>query len=285
MKLRCPEDSCQSQSFTKDGHYFRKSDSKYIQRYKCKLCKRRTSTAILSTCFRQNKRRVNSMIEALLCSKVSQRRIAKILKIDKKTVHRKVIFLGIQAKKYNHLYRDKLVKIKELQFDDLITKERTKLLPLTITGVVDTRTRMILALEAGKIPAFGHLAKSSRKKYGPRKSEQKKTLKAAFEKVKGLVDKDALIKSDEHKLYPEFVKKYFPNSNYQRYPSIKGCVAGQGELKKSAKDPLYCINHSFAMMRDNMNRLVRRSWCVTQNLEMLQHHLEIYIKYHNTQLI
>jgi IS1 family transposase len=39
------------------------------------------------------------------------------------------------------------------------------------------------------------------------------------------------------------------------------------------------------MMRDDINRLVRRSWCVTQSVEMLQHHLEIYKKFHNTKLV
>ena len=227
------------------------------------------------------------MIEALLCSKVSQRRIAKILNIDKKTVHRKIIFLGIRAEEFNRSFREKFneSKIKKLQFDDLITKEKTKLLPLTVTGIVEPESRRILALEAGAIPAFGHLSKLSKKKYGWRKSEHKDSLKRAFEKIKSIVHDEAEIRSDEHKLYPDFIRSYFPISNYKRYSSIKSCIAGQGELKKSNRDPLYSINHTFAMMRDNINRLVRKSWCVTQDIQMLQHHLEIYIKFHNTKLV
>lgn len=288
MKLTCPENSCQNQThFQKDGHYFRKSDSKYIQRYRCKVCGKKTSTAQLSSCYGQKKRTVNHMIEALLCSKVSQRRIAKILKVDKKTVHRKVIFLGKQAAKFNQKFRDSLVKnkIEHIQIDDMITKEITKLKPVTISAAVDADTRKILALEAAPIPAFGHLAKISVQKYGRRKSEHKDALKKLFDKLYPIVEVDALIRSDKHKFYPEFVQRYFPKAQHQSFESIKGCVAGQGELKKTARDPLYYINHTFGMMRDNINRFVRRSWCVTQDLEMLQHHLEIYIKFHNTQLV
>ena len=288
MKLTCPENSCQNQTlFQKDGHYFRKSDSKFIQRYRCKVCGKKTSTAQLSPCYGQKKRTVNHLVEALLCSKVSQRRIAKILKVDKKTVHRKVIFLGIQAAKFNQKFRDSLTqkKIEHIQIDDMITKEVTKLKPVTITSAVDAGTRKILALQAAPIPAFGHIAKIAVKKYGRRKSEHKEALQKLFEKLHPIVEADALIRSDKHSFYPEFVQRYFPRAEHQRFDSIKGCIAGQGELKKTSKDPLYSINHTFAMMRDNVNRFVRRSWCVTQSLEMLQHHLEIYIKYHNTQLV
>ncbi len=288
MKLICPEISCQNQSsFLKDGHYFRKSDSKYIQRYRCKLCGKKTSTSQLSPCYGQNKRSINHLVEALVCSKVSQRRIAKILNVDKKTIHRKIIFLGIQAEKFNQKFRERLAsnKVKSIQFDDLITKEQTKLKPVTISAAVDARTRKILALESAPIPAFGHLAHLSVKKYGRRKSLHKQSLKRLFQKLAPITDVQAEIRSDEHKFYPEFVKNYIPSADYQQFKSLKGCVAGQGELKKSANDPLYHINHTFAMMRDNINRLVRRSWCVTQDLEMLQYHLEIYIKYHNTKLV
>ena len=287
MKLTCPEDSCQNQTFYKDGHYFRKSDSKYIQRYRCKLCGRRTSSARTSPCFGQNKRTVNHLIEALFCSKVSNRRIAKILNIDKKTVHRKLIFLGLRARIFNqkflkNYYQD---RAQSIQIDDLITKEKTKLKPLSISGAVDPQTRYILSLKVSQIPAFGHLAHLSRQKYGKRRSHHKIALEKMFEDIYQLVHQEAKILSDEHKYYPEFVKRFFPKAEHLQFKSIKSSVAGQGELKKSRRDPLFAINHSFAMLRDNINRLVRRSWCVTQSQEMLQLHLDIYIKFHNSKLV
>lgn len=288
MKIKCKEISCQNQTtLQKDGHYFRKSDSKYIQRYRCKFCGTKTSSAQLSPAFGHKKRLLNHMVESLICSKVSQRRIAKILKVDKKTVHRKVIFLGLQARKYNENFRKGLSynKLDSLEIDDLITKEKTKLKPVTISAAVDPKTRKILVLEVAPIAAFGHLSKISIKKYGRRKSEHKDSLKRVFDKITPIVKRTALIKTDEHKFYPDFVKNYFPESTHLMFKSKKSTIAGQGELKKSGKDPIFYINHTFAMMRDNINRLVRRSWCVTQDLDMLQHHLEIYMKYHNKELV
>jgi hypothetical protein len=287
MRLKCSEDSCfNTKYFQKDGFYFRKSDSKKIQRYRCKVCGKRTSNAQLSAAYGQKKRTINHLVESLICSKVSYRRAAKILKVDKKTIHRKVIFLGLKAKKYNEKFLKTFYnrKATHIQFDDLITKEKTKLKPLTISATVDVNSGLLLSLVASQIPSFGHLAKVSRKKYGQRKSFHKVGLKTMFDEIQPYVDEYAEIRSDEHGLYPGFVSQYFPKALYKRFPSIKGCVAGQGELKRSARDPLFGINHKFAMMRDDINRLVRRSWCVTQSVEMLQHHLEIYKKFHNTNL-
>ncbi|MDA8792574.1 hypothetical protein N9N67_04975 [Bacteriovoracaceae bacterium] len=288
MKITCPRSSCQNQVyFQKDGHFFRKSDSKYIQRYRCRLCGKRTSTAQLSACYGQKKRTLNKMVESLLCSKVSQRRIAKILNIDKKTVHRKVIFLGIIASGKNQKFRDSLTsnKVHSIQIDDMITKERTKLKPVTISSAVDPKTRKILALEAAAIPAFGHLSKISIEKYGKRRSQQNKSLTNLFEKLLPITSETAIIRSDEHKYYPIYIKKYLPRSKHQQFKSLKAKTAGQGELKKSASDPLYSINHTFGMMRDNLGTLVRQSWCVPQKIEMIQHRLEIYINFHNSNLV
>ena len=287
MKLSCPENSCQNlNSLRKDGHYFRKSDSKFIQRYRCNQCGRKTSTAVLSACYGQNKRTINHMVEKLYVSKVSMRRIALILGVDKKTIARKVIFLGIEAKKYNQKFLASLKNsVQHLQFDDLITKEKTKLKPLSISGAVCANSRKILSLKVSTIPSFGLLAEKSRQKYGYRISTHKKNLDELFDEISNTVQPNAIIRSDEHKLYPEVVKKYFPNHVYQRFKGGRACVVGQGELKKLSCDPLFAINHTFAMLRDNISRLVRRSWCVTQSAEMLQHHLEIYMKYHNTKLV
>ena len=52
----------------------------------------------------------------------------------------------------------------------------------------------------------------------------------------------------------------------------KAAITGQGELKKKQRDPLFSINHTLAMLRANINRLVRRTWCTTK----------IYMDVHNT---
>jgi len=172
-----------------------------------------------------------------------------------------------------------------MQFDDLITIEHTKLKPAAISTAVDAVRGFILGAEVSQIPAFGHLAKPSVAKYGYRESTQKDALDRLFKSIAPVICNDSEIRSDEHKLYPQFVNKYLPGRVYKRFKSIRGCVTGQGELKKQCFDPIFVINHTLAMMRANISRLIRRTWNTTKSLMMLKNHVDIYIHYHNIQVL
>lgn len=227
------------------------------------------------------------MILHLLSSGVSMRRTAKILKLHRTTIQRKMIFLAIKAEQNHQSFLENLrhAPIAHLQFDDLITIEHTKLKPLSVSMAIDAKTRKFLDVQVSQIPAFGHLAEKSVKKYGRRKGRHKEGLRALFKNIQDVVAKNALIESDEHKFYPSFVKEFFPASTHHRYRGGRGCVAGQGELKRLNYDPLFTLNHNFAMLRANINRLIRRTWCTTKDPAMLKRHLMIYINYHNTFLL
>lgn len=215
------------------------------------------------------------------------RRCALLLNFNRKTVERKFEYLAkvSEQKQQRMLEKVKAEPVTHLQFDDLITSEHTKLKPLSVSIAVCAHTRVILGAEVSQIPAFGHLAEISRKKYGRRKSEHKKGLTRLFESIKPLVSPTSLIRSDEHNFYPEFVARYFPQAKHQRFKGARGSVVGQGELKKLARDPLFMLNHTCAMFRANINRLIRKTWCTTKKAQNLQKHINIYMCFHNETLI
>jgi len=286
MKNHCPNFDCKSLNIIKDGSFKRSSDCRVIQRFRCKSCGCRFSNATFAYEKNQNKRQLNHMIFKLLGSGVSMRRIAKILLVDKKTVQRKVDFLAFKARiKQQKILENIKEQVEHIQFDDLVTSEHTKLKPVSVSIAVDTKSRLILGAFASQIPAFGHLATLSRQKYGQRKSHHKEGLEILFSQIAPTFKEGIRIDSDEHKFYPEFVNRYAKSAQYCRYKGGRGCVAGQGELKKLAKDPLFFINHTCAMLRDNLKRLARKTWCTTKKIEMLQKHLDIYLWYHNYEIL
>ena len=287
MIYNCPNNSCDSSTINgliiKDGTFKRKSDSRYIQRYKCKSCNKRFSRATFSLEYRQKKRRVNYMLYKLVCSGNSMRRSAKILGINYKTVLKKVEYLGEKSRKRHKSFLQRLEKskVENMQFDDLITLEHTKMKPLSVSLAVDKKRRFILGAEVSRIPAFGHLAKRSVKKYGRRENNHRAGLNELFKKIENTISNDALIESDEHKTYPPLVSRYFHTCTHKRYKGGRSCVAGQGELKRKRFDPLFTLNHTCAMMRDSINRLIRKSWCTTKKASMLQNHIDIFISFYN----
>ncbi len=283
MNHGCPN-KCTSQVI-KYGKYFRQSDSRLIQRFKCSECNKIFSSATFSECYYQKKRRINETLFKLICSGVSQRRAALILNVHPVTIARRMKFLSQRAIKKNKDFLEKLRDVEHIQFDDLITSHHTKLRPLSVTVAVDAKTRKILDMRLSQIPAFGHLSKISKRKYGYRQSYHKQALARLFQTLKPVVNPYALIESDEHKLYPYFVNRFFPQAIHKRYKSEVGCVAGQGELKKTRRDPLFKINHTLAMLRANINRLFRRTWCTSKDPGKLLMHLQIYQMFHNEYLV
>lgn len=268
------------------GRYLRLCDHKYIQRYFCKICRRSFSTESKSVFKYQKKRHLNDIVFSLLASGASQRRIAKLIQVNQKTVVRKFIFLG-QVSLNDIKLRKHLParKIESFIFDDMETFEHTKLKPLSISMAVEDKTRLILDFKVSSMKAKGHLSHRSRKKYGHRKDERKQNLKDLLQSLLPLTSPGCSIKSDMNPHYLLPVKKIFSQSVHQVFKGKRGCIVGQGELKATGFDPLFSFNHTAAMLRANINRLFRRTWNTTKKQERLSYHIAIYIFYHNLRLI
>lgn len=287
MKRTCPNPHCASPLFTIcDGKYRRKEDSKYIQRFRCKSCGLRFSAASYFENYRQKKRRINPLLLRLLASGNSMRRSAILLGVNRRTVERRLPFLAKQCRRLNQLELQKLKgRIHNIQIDDLITKENSKLKPLSVSIAVDENRRRVLAVEVSSIPAFGHLAKLAVKKYGKRKSEHFEGLTRLFQTIAPIVAREVLVKSDDHQLYPGFITAYLPGAKHLTFTSERACIAGQGELKKVKFDPLFIVNHTCALFRANVNRLIRKTWCTTKDPDRLKDHLDIFTYFYNEHLL
>src|ERR1700722_574510 len=125
------------------GSYYRTSDSKSIKRYRCLRCRRTYSKASNDVCFRQKKRQINNRLRELLASGVSQRRAARLIRINRHTVARRLKFFGSIFRE-QLLIENAFLRVHHLQFDDLETFEHTKCKPLSITLALDGETRRIL---------------------------------------------------------------------------------------------------------------------------------------------
>ena len=291
MSQACP--SCSSHKTSSDsrtvvvraGVFFRKSDQTLQQRFLCKSCKKTFSTATSQICYRQKKRQLNPLIFQLFSSGISQRRLAFYLRTNRKTIVRKFVFQGLHARDSLLITNNQRNLCESLEFDDLETFEHSKLKPLSVVMAVETKTRRILGFRVAQMPAKGLLAARSRKKYGYRKDERRKMRRELFEEIKPWVHPRAVIKSDDNPHYKKDVKEFFPQSTHLAYPGIRGCVTGQGELKATSHDPLFTLNHTFAMFRANINRLFRRTWNTTKKPERLSHHIALFVLYHNQVLI
>jgi hypothetical protein len=230
---------------------------------------------------------VNLTLYRLYGSGLSQRRLALVLKLNRKTVTRKIRFLAqVERKKQEAFlevhYKDR--PLTQIQFDDLETSEHTKCKPLSVTLAVDPETRKILKFQVSSMAARGPLAAIARRKYGYRPDERPQAWSRLMKELQPYVTPDCHWTSDENPFYAFHLKRHHPGASHTRVPGGRGAITGQGELKKLRFDPLFSLNHTCAMLRANMNRLFRRTWCTTKTKQGLIDHLSLYVSFHNRVL-
>lgn len=285
MCPECPNCRADSANVVRNGHFFRRSDSRKIQQYRCKSCSQYFSNATFSDCYRQRKRRINEPLRDLWCKRVSLRDAARHFKVSRTTIARRLIFLAAQSRKRNAVLLQQIQTefgaFDRVQFDDLITAEHTKCKPISATVVVQEDTRFILGHCVAQIPAFGLLAAISKEKYGYRKDHSRRERQSLFRQLTHLLPPYTQFRTDEHNHYPIVIRRHFPQAVHATHKGSKGSVSAQGELKKIGRDPLFSINHTLAMFRDKMSRLSRRSWNLSKLIDRLDDHLAIYIESHN----
>ena len=213
----------------------------------------------------------------------TQRRSAKLLNCSKNTIALKLIWLS------KHQTNPKILSAGEhWQFDEMETIEHTKLKPLTIPICVNENYE-ILGIHVGKIKAKGHLSLISQKKYGIREDEREKVITEIFNNLATNIHSlPKTITTDSHPLYSKLIQKYFP---YTQHIQVNA-----GELVKKKKemmylaerkkvfDPLFIVNQRIAMLRSDVRRLTRRSWCTTKKIENLGFILKMYQNYNNQNL-
>ena len=284
----CPHCQNPRARLRKKGFYIKRSTRQNrIQRFRCLSCLRSFSDQTRRLSYRQKKPHIDQPIYRMLNSGISQRRTAFLLGVRRQTVANKLMRLGAAAASDQATWRaqQELPDGQVAVFDEMETFEHSKCKPLAIAVAVQEKTRFIVAAEVSQMPAKGPLAAISRRKYGWRRDDRKKGLQRALGQVATAFKSLSTVKSDECPRYPKVVREVLPGVTHQTFKGRRGCVVGQGELKAGGFDPLFSLNHSCAMIRDNIKRLSRRTWCTTKDPASLQDLLNIYVAFHNGRLL
>lgn len=218
---------------------------------------------------------------------MSESETARLLKVRWETVTNKAVLIGVCAKIWQRrelARRTREARITAVQFDEMETFEHSKLKPLSLPLMVESKSRAILDICVASMPANGLLAKASRKKYGPRADDRAKVADRMFQEMQAFLSPDVEILSDKNPKYPKWIHARIPNAVHLTVKGRKSAVVGQGELKRGGWDPIFALNHTAAMFRANINRLFRKTWCTTKLAWKLELRLWMYVRKHNVAI-
>ena len=310
MKPSCSNKLCESQIMVRFGSFKRRGCPEKIQRYRCPRCKTTRSSTTGSPACWEKKPQMNGLLLGLLASKVSMRRCAMLLGVNRKTIHRKLIRFSrvaegclnitLQSTRITSLkdedpeapsLRHSAVppshrqKFKQIVFDEVISKESSKLKPLAIPLLVAHPSRLIIDFDVASMEAQARFKAESEARYGCRVDERATMVTKVLCRSRKYIADQALVLVDKDPLYPELLHKVIPAARPLRIKSRKAHCSGQGELKKVGYDPFFSLNHTAGMMRDSVSRLVRRTWAISRSKDRLRDHLKIYQWFHNEVLL
>ncbi len=290
---QCPNATCKFAKPTRHRFYSRvgsflcKWNHRRIPRYRCRGCGKGFSSSRFKATYRQKKPYLNSSIFELYSSSTSQRRLAKYLKTDRKTIARKFIWLAEWAEREHKKKLSELPASSVFQFDEMESFEHTRLKPLSISVAVDASFSKVIALQVGTLGYKGRMASFALSKYGPRIDTSEEAVLRALSSIKihcesKNIANPSLI-TDAKSTYPRLIKGVLPDALHTAVKVEKISMAQRlfRKGRRNEKDPLFVLNFTAAKIRHDLSRMARKVWVTTKKSSFLQAHLNLYLAYVN----
>jgi hypothetical protein len=290
----CPYSECPSGqegfpfAWRNRGRFFRKCDGRYIKRFSCNVCDRRFSSQTFKTDYRWRKPKLHFRVFDLLISKVTLRQIARIQKVRRPTVERRLKRLGQVCREFHFVA---LAQTKSrggisgiFQMDELETYEHNRRLsPVTMPVVVERSSYFVVHGEPATMAARGRLSLRHAKRKeqleafrGKRKSGSKEAVRNTLHQLVG-------VHSSESRIRLETDRKTTYAKEFKRIagPQFYSHSTTSSRTRRNKDNLLFPINHTFAMMRDGISRLVRRTWAASKMRGKLDLHFWVWVAYRN----
>ena len=288
----CPYDDCVHHRraafpWRRRGFFRRKVDGRRVQRFECLGCERRFSTQSFRLDYRLKKPHLTGRVFEHLVAKTTLRQIGRSLETTRKTVERRLALLGDHCAQF-HAERLRCARVHgglqgDWSLDELETYEADrKLKPVTVPVLIDRSTGFVMHTECApmaprgpRTPAEEERLKRIQASEGRRRSGSTRAIKQTFGVLaKNVASTGAVqVTTDKKESYGSCLRKLFGERLEHHTVSSK--------RKRDIRNPLFRINHTLAMLRDGISRLVRQTWAASKDRVQLQVHLWVWNCYRN----
>ena len=206
----------------------------------------------------------------MYCERMSLNGIARVLKINRKTVVKYFLKMAKEARIQNlKNLEDKKIITTYVQFDAFETFEETKERPLGVFLSVRAKTGEIISAKVYKtdIRALS-IAKSKIEEWNKQTNKDEALIEFLQETEKSFNRVYTTLGCDGLPSQIKIAKEICGDN-------VK--VVTLGENKR--------IDLAIKKIRNDLSRLSRKTLCTTKKAERLQKHLDLYIHYHNKNRI
>ncbi len=273
----CP--GCGSSHVNKKGYFRTKWNGQPVPRYGCRGCGRGFSSHTFRGTYRQKKPYLNELIFKWYVSGTTQRRMARVMAINRKTVARKFEYLSVLARQvHSRKLESGALRSRQVQFDEMESFEHTRLKPLSIAIAVKAGSGEILDAQVASMPYRGRLVAIAFSKYGRRPDNRALAASRTLRSVALAADDKLNVLTDLKSSYPQLIRSALPSA---RHHPVKAAPRPPLPRRANADDPLFTLNHTCAKIRHDLSRMARKVWTTTKKARYLQAHLDLYIAFNN----
>jgi transposase-like protein len=284
---RCPRRDCAAHRepvgrwFVRHGTYQPKCRRTPIPRFRCLVCHRGFSRQTFRYDFRDHAPSCNVPLLRLLTSGVGLRQSARLLVIDISAVQRKLKKMAATCALLHGNLSPHLAPGSTFLLDEEETFEQASIQPVTMPVLIEKETWFVVATDAAPIRRLAPvgttrrwLQEESERRLGRRPDESRasvlRTLQALAHRLGG---GHLVLRTDEKSSYATLVREVFRGEAKHETTS--------GKAARTKHNPLFPINTTLAMTRDNNGRLRRRSWLVSKRCACLQQQMCLFLVYRN----
>ena len=284
---RCPRPDCTAHRdpvgrwFVRQGSYQPKCRRSPIPRFRCRNCHLGFSRQTFRYDYRDHAPACNVPLLRLLTSGVGLRQSARLLAIDIHAVQRKLEKLAAVCAALHDNLSPRLASGRTFLLDEEETFEQASIWPVTMPVLMEKETWFVVATDAAPIrrlaplgSARRRLQEESERRHGRRpdgsRASVRRTLRALAQRLDGGT---LVLRTDEKSSYATLVREVFRGAAKHKTTS--------GRAPRTKRNPLFPINTTLAMTRDNNGRLRRRSWLVSKRCACLQQQMCLFVVYRN----
>lgn len=284
---RCPHRDCRAHRDAKgrwflcQGSYQPKCRRAAVPRFCCRLCRRGFSRQTFRYDYRDHRPQCNVPLLRLLTSGVGLRQSARLLDLDIRAVQQKLRKLASTCQLLHDNLSPRLAAGRTFLLDEEETFEQASIWPVTMPVLIERETWFVVATDAAPIRRLApvgtrrrELQDASEQRHGRRQDGSRDSVRRTMQALARRLDGGTLaLLTDEKSSYATLAREVFRGAAKHETTS--------GKAARTKRNPLFPINTTLAMTRDNNGRLRRRSWLVSKRCQCLQQQLGLFVVYRN----
>jgi transposase-like protein len=282
---RCPNRACAAFSspqgrLVRWGSYAAACRAERVPRYRCKECHKTFSVQTFRQDYRDRRPATNVRLFELLTSGVGLRQAARILGLACSSAQMKMRKMAAACADLHDNLSARLPEQGTYVLDEEESYEGASICTLTVPILIEKASWFIVA--TGVAPIRRLARRGTRRRAWQDAHEQKcgrrpdkgrectrNTLLALARRCSGRLT----LRSDQKSSYARLCREVFADrATHEVTP---------GSAARTTRNPLFAINTTIAMSRDNCGRLRRRSWLVSKLGRWLKGQLDIFTVYRN----